>query len=62
MEAVRILTFCSAVQYERCRRVILPICSRLADRHLDQTFGIMDVSGERPAPDGRALHHCVVAV
>ena len=32
-------------EYERCRRVVLPICSRLAGRHLDQTFVIMDVKG-----------------
>jgi hypothetical protein len=32
-------------EYERCRRIILPICSRLAARHLDQTFVIMDVKG-----------------
>lgn len=32
-------------EYERCRKVILPICSRLAGTHLDQTFGIMDVAG-----------------
>eukprot|EP00798_Chlamydomonas_sp_ICE-L_P023844 gene23844-9398_t len=32
-------------EYERCRKIILPICSRLAGRHIDQTFGIMDVKG-----------------
>lgn len=32
-------------EYERCRKVILPVCSRLAGKHLDQTFGIMDVAG-----------------
>ncbi|KAG1678584.1 hypothetical protein FOA52_012591 [Chlamydomonas sp. UWO 241] len=32
-------------EYERCRKVILPVCSRLAGRHIDQTFGIMDVKG-----------------
>ncbi|GAX74790.1 hypothetical protein CEUSTIGMA_g2237.t1 [Chlamydomonas eustigma] len=32
-------------EYERCRKVILPICSRLAGHHIDQTFGIMDVTG-----------------
>lgn len=32
-------------EYERCMRVIMPICSRLAKRQIDQTFGIMDVRG-----------------
>ncbi|KAF5839566.1 CRAL-TRIO domain-containing protein [Dunaliella salina] len=32
-------------EYERCGRVILPVCSRLAGRNIDQTFGIMDVKG-----------------
>eukprot|EP00798_Chlamydomonas_sp_ICE-L_P006931 gene6931-30915_t len=32
-------------EYERARKVILPICSRLSGRHIDQTFGIMDVKG-----------------
>lgn len=34
-------------EYERCGKVIMPICSRLAGRQIDQTFGIMDVKGER---------------
>lgn len=38
-------------EYERCGKVIMPICSRLAGRQIDQTFGIMDVKGER-AQDG----------
>ena len=33
-------------EYERCARVILPICSRLAGHWIDQTFGIIDVKGE----------------
>lgn len=33
-------------EYERCGKVIMPICSRLAGRQIDQTFGIMDVKGE----------------
>lgn len=32
-------------EYERCCRVILPICSKLAGRNIDTTFGIMDVKG-----------------
>eukprot|EP00983_Pelagomonas_calceolata_P008468 276820-Pelagomonas_calceolata.AAC.3 len=32
-------------EYERCRKVILPVCSKLAGRNIDQTFGIMDVKG-----------------
>jgi len=32
-------------QYERCGKVILPVCSKLAGRNIDQTFGIMDVKG-----------------
>jgi len=32
-------------EYERCVKVILPICSRLAGRNIDSTFGIMDVKG-----------------
>lgn len=36
-------------EYERCGKVIMPICSRLAGRQIDQTFGIMDVKGEGAA-------------
>ena len=32
-------------EYERCGRFIFPVCSRLAGRQVDQTFGIMDVKG-----------------
>lgn len=32
-------------EYERCVHVILPICSQLAGRQVDQTLGIMDVKG-----------------
>ncbi|GFR43959.1 hypothetical protein Agub_g5102 [Astrephomene gubernaculifera] len=32
-------------EYERCVKVIMPVCSRLANRKIDQTFGIMDVRG-----------------
>lgn len=32
-------------EYERCIKQILPVCSRLANRQIDQTFGIMDVRG-----------------
>lgn len=37
-------------EYERCARVILPVCSKLASKNIDQTFGIMDVKGERGSP------------
>jgi hypothetical protein len=33
-------------EYERCGKVIMPVCSRLAGQQIDQTFGIMDVKGE----------------
>jgi predicted HTH domain antitoxin len=36
-------------EYERCGKVIMPICSRLAGRQIDQTFGIMDVKGGHAA-------------
>ncbi|WIA29355.1 hypothetical protein OEZ86_011860 [Tetradesmus obliquus] len=32
-------------EYERCGKVIMPICSKLQGRQIDQTFGIMDVKG-----------------
>ncbi|KAL6762289.1 CRAL-TRIO domain-containing protein [Haematococcus lacustris] len=32
-------------EYERCIKVIMPVCSHLAGRHIDTTFGIMDVKG-----------------
>lgn len=32
-------------EYERCGKVIMPICSKLAGHQIDQTFGIMDVKG-----------------
>ncbi|KAI8473261.1 MAG: CRAL-TRIO domain-containing protein, partial [Monoraphidium minutum] len=32
-------------EYERCGRFIFPVCSRIAGRQIDQTFGIMDVKG-----------------
>lgn len=34
-----------AQEYERCGQFIFPVCSRLAGRQIDQTFGIMDVKG-----------------
>ena len=40
-------------EYERCARVIMPACSIVAGRHIDQTFAIIDVKG---AP--RPLHIC----
>uniref|UniRef100_A0A7S0UWT5 CRAL-TRIO domain-containing protein n=1 Tax=Polytomella parva TaxID=51329 RepID=A0A7S0UWT5_9CHLO len=32
-------------EYERCVKVILPICSKMQQRSIDTTFGIMDVKG-----------------
>lgn len=32
-------------EYERCLKVILPVCSSMTKKHTDQTFGIMDVRG-----------------
>lgn len=36
-------------EYERCIKVIFPICSRLKGRQIDQSFAIMDVKGGVPA-------------
>lgn len=33
-------------EYERCVKVIMPICSHIRQKQIDQTFGIMDVRGE----------------
>ena len=32
-------------EYERCANYILPACSLAAGRHIDQTFGVLDVRG-----------------
>lgn len=32
-------------EYERCARIIMPACSMVAGRHIDQTFAIIDVKG-----------------
>ena len=32
-------------EYERCANYILPACSLAAGRHIDQTFGVLDVKG-----------------
>lgn len=32
-------------EWERCIKHILPVCSKLQGRNIDQTFGIMDVKG-----------------
>lgn len=39
-------------EYERCARCIMPACSIVAGRHIDQTFAIIDVKGECSARDG----------
>ena len=33
-------------EYERCARCIMPACSIVAGRHIDQTFAIIDVKGK----------------
>ena len=38
-------------EYERCARCIMPACSIVAGRHIDQTFAIIDVKGECSACD-----------
>ena len=35
-------------EYERCARCIMPACSIVAGRHIDQTFAIIDVKGKVP--------------
>lgn len=32
-------------EYERCLHYILPACSKIAGRHIEQTFAIIDVTG-----------------
>jgi hypothetical protein len=39
-------------EYERCARIIMPACSLVAGRHIDQTFAIIDVKGARLADSG----------
>ncbi len=36
-------------EYERVRKVVLPLCSRLHGKQIETTFNIMDVKGERLA-------------
>ena len=43
-------------EYERCARYIMPACSIVAGRHIDQTFAIIDLKGAPPASLGQALH------
>jgi hypothetical protein len=50
----------SVQEYERCRKVILPICSHLAGHHIDQTFGIMDVKG-RDTQQSEVSHLCFIS-
>lgn len=40
-------------EYERCVRYILPACSRMAGRHVEQTFAILDMKGT----NARTVHH-----
>lgn len=32
-------------EYERCIQYIMPACSKVAGRHIEQTFAILDVKG-----------------
>lgn len=32
-------------EYERCIQYIMPACSKIAGRHIEQTFAILDVKG-----------------
>lgn len=34
-------------EYERCARYIMPACSIVAGRHIDQTFAVIDLKGAR---------------
>jgi hypothetical protein len=34
-------------EYERCANYIMPACSIVAGRHIDQTFAIIDLKGAR---------------
>ncbi len=43
-------------EYERCAKHIMPICSKLQGRQIDQTLGIMDVKG------GHSVCCCYVLV
>ena len=39
---------CTTQEWERCVKYIMPSCSRVAGRHIDQTFAIIDVKGMIP--------------
>ncbi len=32
-------------EYERCMKYIMPACSKVSGHHVDQTFAIIDVTG-----------------
>lgn len=32
-------------EYERCIQYIMPACSKVSGRHIEQTFAILDVKG-----------------
>lgn len=42
-------------EYERCARYIMPSCSIVAGRHIDQTFAIIDLKGARAAYGPRGV-------
>jgi hypothetical protein len=48
-------------EWERCIKQILPVCSKLQARSIDQTFGIMDVKGARRGTCPGAPCCCVAA-
>lgn len=37
-------------EYERCIQYIMPACSKVAGRHIEQTFAILDVKGTTVVP------------
>ena len=37
-------------EYERCIQYIMPACSKVAGRHIEQTFAILDVKGMASCP------------
>ena len=54
-------------EYERCIQYIMPACSKVAGRHIEQTFAILDVKGrlfltQLATPSALYSHHAVTCV
>lgn len=49
-------------EYERCARYIMPACSRVAGRHIETTFAIIDVKGDQPWPEDKLAWTPVITV